>query len=36
MCEGCNNKTWKCWFVACAELSEELDRLDYELEKVGK
>jgi len=36
MCDGCSSKTWKRWFVACTELSEELDRSDYELEKLGK
>lgn len=36
MCKGCENKTWECWIVACAELSEKLDRLDYELERSDK
>ena len=33
MCEGCGNKTWKCFFVACAELSETLDRLDSQIKR---
>lgn len=33
MCKGCSNKSWMCYFVACAELSDYLDRLDYEIKK---
>lgn len=36
MCKDCKNKRWICYFVACAELSEELDRLDYEFKRSGK
>ena len=31
MCNNCEHKTWKCWFVACNELGLKFDKIDFEL-----